>query len=41
MTVSIYTIVIQITIHYDSDLPTYMVVVDILVQGRDVTAGAL
>ena len=31
----------QINIHYDSDQPTNMAVVDILAQGHDVTAGAL
>ena len=41
MAVSIYTTVMQITIHYDSDLPTNMADVYILAQGRDVTAGAL
>ena len=41
MTVSIYTAVIQINIHYDNDLTTNMAFVDILAQDRDVTAGVL
>ena len=39
MTLSIYTTVMQITIHYD--LPTNMADVYSQAQGRDVTAGAL
>ena len=31
----------QITIHYDSDLPTKMAAIYIMAQGRDVTAGTL
>ena len=41
MTVSIYTPVMQKNIHYDSDYTTNMAVVEILAQGRDVSAGPL